>query len=156
MIGSAIAGTGVAALVVAGMAFGMPTRSGEADPQLATSAQARQLLEQRTATMPSSPPQTAAANERANAGELVIPAQAAGTSQLWTADPVVAPAPAEEPMSQASPLTEGEGAWSEEEDEYAEYAAGYEEEDEEGHEEEGEQHEEEGDEDDEHAEGDDD
>lgn len=118
MIGSAIAGTGVAALVVAGMAFGMPSFDDDTDPMLGDSARARQQLQQQqgsaTLKAPSDP-------NRAKTGERILPAQAAGAEETAVvaeqaaAAPIVTPAAAEEPASQPSPVAEGQGSWGDEE-----------------------------------------
>lgn len=120
-IGSAIAGTGVAALVVAGMAFGMPSFDDEADPKLTESARARQQLLQRAAAKGRTLPWQPSDATRAKTGEQVLPAQAAGSqaapaaavvAQSAAAPPVAAPAASGEPTSQASPVAEGQGSWA--------------------------------------------
>lgn len=145
IIGSAIAGTGVAALIVAGMAFGMPDLGSSGDPALADSARARAQLLARTTTTPSQLGQSSDAAE-AKAGDLELPARAAdATAETATATaaaaaaaapaaaPIAIPAAAEEPLSQASPAGYEE---DDDEDEKAGYAAGEEEDEDEEHEEE--------------------
>ena len=127
IIGSAIAGTGVAALIVAGMAFGMPDFSDPGDPALADSARARAQLLARTATTTPQLRQSADAAQ-AKAGE-ELPAQAADpiaeAAAATAAAPVAIPAAAEEPLSQASPA--GYEEEDDDEDEKEGYAAGEEE-----------------------------
>jgi hypothetical protein len=148
IIGSAIAGTGVAALIVAGMAFGMPDLSDPVDPALADSTRARaQLLGRTEAARPLLAQSSDAA--RAKAGEYQLPAQAvepalpaqtveptlpaqaaapAAVTPVAAAAPVAIPAAAEEPLSQASPA--GYDEEEDDEDEKAGYAAGEEEDEE--------------------------
>ena len=155
IIGSAIAGTGVAALIVAGMAFGMPDLGSSSDPALADSARARAQLLARTATTPSQVGQSSDAAQ-VKAGDLELPAQAAdpiaeaaavtaaaaapvanpaaAPLAIPAAAPVAIPAAAQEPLSQASPA--GYEEEEDDEDEKAGYAAGEEEDEDEEYEEE--------------------
>jgi hypothetical protein len=117
IIGSAIAGTGAAALVIAGMAFGMPTFDEERDPALTESARARQELRQRDAATTGTSSWQPSDPSRAKAGAQVLPAQAASAT---VAAPSVVAAAAEEPASAPSPVAAGEREWDD--DDHAEYA----------------------------------
>ena len=129
IIGSVAAGTGAAALVIAGMAFGMPSFNEERDPALTESARARQELRQRDVASTSTSPWGSSDASRAKAGEQILPAQAApapAADAAIAAAPAVVPAAAEEPTSAPSPVYAGE--YDEDDDESAEHAE-YEEED---------------------------
>ncbi|MCX6391551.1 MAG: hypothetical protein NTX95_03515 [Actinobacteria bacterium] len=128
IIGSVAAGTGAAALVIAGMAFGMPNFNEERDPALTESARARQELRQRDVASTSTSPWGSSDASRTKAGEQILPAQAApapAADAAIAAAPAVVPAAAEEPTSAPSPVYAGE--YDEDDDEsagHAEYEGG--------------------------------
>lgn len=117
IIASAIAGTGAAALVIAGMAFGLPTFDEDSDPALTESARARQELRQRDAAATGTSSWRPSDASRAKAGAQVLPAQAASAT---VAAPAVVAAAAEEPASAPSPVAAGEREWDD--DDHAEHA----------------------------------
>ena len=127
IIGSVAAGTGAAALVIAGMAFGMPSFNQERDPALTESARARQELRQRDVASTSTSPWGSSDASRAKAGEQILPAQAApapAADAAIAAAPAVVPAAAEEPTSAPSPVYEDEDGWDDESAEHAEHEDG--------------------------------